>query len=144
MSSCKIIIKDEVNVKYVSFDNPLSLDVALDLAITPELREEGEVRELVRMIQDIRKENGLTINDRVVLKVESDKKGQELVHKFKEDLIKTTGLKSITFVDGLQSLVLVGYFGVLGVEPGALCLQVRGVRLALGGPLCTGLSHAFH
>ena len=97
------LIKDEVNVKYVSFDNPLSLDVALDLAITPELREEGEVRELVRMIQDIRKENGLTINDRVVLKVESDKKGQELVHKFKEDLIKTTGLKSITFVDGLQS-----------------------------------------
>jgi hypothetical protein len=40
--------------------------VALDTALTPELRAEGWAREVVRRIQDLRKSAGLEISDRVV------------------------------------------------------------------------------
>ncbi len=41
--------------------------VALDLAITPELRREGQAREVVRLIQDARKNAGLDVSDRIDL-----------------------------------------------------------------------------
>ena len=41
--------------------------IALDLAITPELRREGIAREVVRLIQDARKNAGLDVSDRIDL-----------------------------------------------------------------------------
>src|ERR1051326_5827922 len=41
--------------------------VALDVEITPELRAEGLAREVVRAVQDARKEAGLEIADRILL-----------------------------------------------------------------------------
>jgi isoleucyl-tRNA synthetase len=41
--------------------------VALDLAITPELRGEGLARELIRVVQDARKAAGLDVSDRIEL-----------------------------------------------------------------------------
>jgi len=43
------------------------LKVGLDLNITDELKKEGLVREIVRTINQIRKEQKLTINDEVVV-----------------------------------------------------------------------------
>ncbi len=52
------IIKDELNVKKVIVDAS-STDVVLNTELTPLLLEEGEMREIVRSIQDLRKENGM-------------------------------------------------------------------------------------
>jgi len=41
--------------------------VALDLAITPELRREGLAREAIRLVQDARRADGLDVSDRIVL-----------------------------------------------------------------------------
>ena len=41
--------------------------VALDTAVTPELRAEGLARELVRQVQDARKATGLAISDRIAV-----------------------------------------------------------------------------
>ncbi|GIV00787.1 MAG: isoleucine--tRNA ligase [Actinomycetota bacterium] len=41
--------------------------VALELEITPELRLEGLARELVRVVQDARRDAGLEVSDRIVL-----------------------------------------------------------------------------
>jgi isoleucyl-tRNA synthetase len=41
--------------------------VALDLAITPELRRAGLVREVVRLVQEARKHTGLEVTDRIEL-----------------------------------------------------------------------------
>jgi isoleucyl-tRNA synthetase len=41
--------------------------VALDLAITPELRREGLAREVIRLVQDARKAAGLEVSDRITL-----------------------------------------------------------------------------
>ena len=56
------LIKDEVNVKDVAriAGLPEGFAVELDTAITPELREEGMVREIIRAVQQARKDAGLT------------------------------------------------------------------------------------
>ena len=41
--------------------------LALDLAVTPELRRAGLAREVVRLVQDARKSSGLSITDRIAL-----------------------------------------------------------------------------
>jgi isoleucyl-tRNA synthetase len=46
------------------------LVVVIDTELTPELRAEGDARELQRAIQDLRKEAGLELDDRVDLHVE--------------------------------------------------------------------------
>jgi isoleucyl-tRNA synthetase len=42
--------------------------VAIDTAVTPELRREGLAREVIRLVQDARKNDGLDITDRIVLR----------------------------------------------------------------------------
>jgi len=57
------LIKDEVNVKEVVAGRQLELDTK----ITEELKKEGETRELIRAVNNIRKEMGLTPRDKVVI-----------------------------------------------------------------------------
>ena len=91
------LIKDEVNVKEIVSDHTLAGQVALDLVITPELKEEGTIRELIRAVQDLRKERGLTIQDRVVLTVDTEKTFADLIEKNKNTISSATLLKDIVF-----------------------------------------------
>jgi isoleucyl-tRNA synthetase len=43
--------------------------IALDLALSDELRRRGYVRDVVRQVQDLRKQTGLDVSDRIVLHV---------------------------------------------------------------------------
>lgn len=58
-------IADEVNVKIVRVGN----ETWLDKKMTPELLEEGFVRELIRFIQAARKKAGLSVDDRIKLSI---------------------------------------------------------------------------
>lgn len=91
------LVKDEVNIKEIVSDHTLAGQVALDLTITPELKEEGMIRELIRMIQDLRKERGLTIQDRAILTVDTDKALADLIEKNKSTISSATLLKDITY-----------------------------------------------
>lgn len=53
-----------------SFANKDNLTVALDINVTPGLQDEGNARELVNRIQKIRKEAGLEVTDRILVKIE--------------------------------------------------------------------------
>ncbi len=64
------IIKDEVNVKDVLFAKG-EPGVSLDLTLTPALVREGMARELVRKVNAMRKDAGLTIADRIDLYIAS-------------------------------------------------------------------------
>jgi len=60
------LIKDELNVKEVEFkDGEGDLQVDLDTTITPELKEEGEAREIIREIQEKRKEAGCKLDEKI-------------------------------------------------------------------------------
>ena len=48
------------------------LTVALDITISEELRAEGIARELVNRVQNLRKDSGLEITDRILLKVDTN------------------------------------------------------------------------
>ena len=91
------LIKDEINIKEVVLDNNITEAVELDVNITPELKEEGNVRELLRAIQELRKTEKLNPSDAISLKVKTGQKGQELIKKFETEIKKTTLLKSISF-----------------------------------------------
>ena len=69
----------------------------MDTNITPELKQEGNYRELVRAIQDMRKKMGLTPSDKISLSIETTKEGQELVKKFEEDLKKVVLAEMVKF-----------------------------------------------
>jgi isoleucyl-tRNA synthetase len=49
------IIADEINVKRVVFETGVEDGVVLDTVLTPELKEEGLVRDIFRLVQDARK-----------------------------------------------------------------------------------------
>ncbi len=65
------LIKDELNVKEIRIDAAQEEDVVLDTTITEELKREGDVRKLMRAIQDARKEKGLKPSDEIVLSLSS-------------------------------------------------------------------------
>ena len=59
------IIAEEVNVKKVTCGD----ETKLDKNLTPELLEEGFVRELIRAVQSARKKAGLAVDDHILLAV---------------------------------------------------------------------------
>lgn len=88
------IIKDELNVKTIL----VGTEFAYDTEITPELKREGNYRELVRALQDLRKETGLTPDDVIMLKISDNAK--DLLVGFESDLKKTVQISQIEFTDG--------------------------------------------
>ena len=96
------IIKEELNVKEVIYTLKIKLGinkVHLDTKMTDELEEEGNYRELVRGLQDLRKKLGLTPSDVVTLAIHTNSLGQKLVEKFATDLKKTVLVSRIEFTD---------------------------------------------
>jgi len=65
------LLTEELNVLGVEFVRGETVEVELDTEITPELRRLGLLREIVRNVNALRKEAGLTPSDRVILNWEA-------------------------------------------------------------------------
>jgi len=63
------ILKEELNVKVIRVDHKASEEVSLDTTLTKELEEEGNLREMVRNIQEMRKQQGLHPKDFIKLDI---------------------------------------------------------------------------
>jgi isoleucyl-tRNA synthetase len=68
--------------------NEGNLTVALEVELTDELKNEGMARELINRIQNIRKESGLEITDRINVTIAPNDDVQKAVDSF-ADYIKT-------------------------------------------------------
>ncbi len=83
----EIITEDIPGWSVATLDN---LTVALDITITPGLHNEGLARELVNRIQNLRKEKGLEVTDRILLQIEKNPGIQPAVEQFKEYITSET------------------------------------------------------
>ncbi len=65
------LVLDELNVKEIKIDELQEEEVTLDITITEELLREGDVRKLIRAVQDMRKEKGLSPQDIISVTISS-------------------------------------------------------------------------
>ena len=80
------IISEDIPGWLVS--NEGALTVALEVELTDELRQEGMAREIINRVQNIRKESGLEITDRVKITMTPQAEVSQAVENF-GDYIKT-------------------------------------------------------
>ena len=82
------------------------LTVALDITISEELRAEGIARELVNRVQNLRKDSGLEITDRILLKVDTNALIQSAIAANKEYVCNEVLANEIVFeILGGEALV---------------------------------------
>jgi isoleucyl-tRNA synthetase len=84
------LIKDELNIKELNFAIDKArenIEVILDTNLSPDLIAEGTKRELVRVINNLRKNSGLTIENRVTIYYFSAESSFEtVINKYQEDI----------------------------------------------------------
>lgn len=72
----------------VTVDGPVT--VALDITVTPELKEEGLAREFVNRIQNLRKDKGLEVTDRISLLIEKNSNSEDAIVNFNSYICSET------------------------------------------------------
>ncbi|MFA5926386.1 MAG: isoleucine--tRNA ligase [Parcubacteria group bacterium] len=118
------LIKEEVNVKKVNFYGTVEKQpgiyteeegkwmVGLDISISEDLRLEGEARELIRRIQELRKKAGYEVDNRITI---CYKGGSGIFDKFGELIAKETLAEGVFEADNPESDI--SEFIDLDVEP---------------------------
>ena len=84
-----------------------TLTVGLDKKVTDELKKEGYVRDLIRGIQNQRKENGYNVTDRIKITLSGDDKLKDAYTMFAEFISSETLAVDIAWKDSLAGAVTV-------------------------------------
>lgn len=79
------------------------LTVALDITISPELREEGIARELVNRIQNLRKEKEFEVTDRIELKIQGNSLINSAINNNLNYICSETLAESLEVVEGINN-----------------------------------------
>jgi len=79
--------------------NEGKLTVALEVTITEELRQEGIARELVNRIQNLRKQTGLEITDKINITLSKNGKTDDAVEAFKDYICKQVLGENLNLAD---------------------------------------------
>ena len=104
------IVLDTEDVEIIPVDipgwkvsNSGQLTVALDVTITPELREEGLARELVNRIQNLRKDSNLDVTDRIEVKIQRNSSINSAINNNLDYICAEILASSLELVDVLES-----------------------------------------
>ena len=100
------VIVEAADVEIISEDIPGwtiaqegTITVALDIEITPELKNEGMARLIIKRIQSLRKDSGFEITDRINVVLESKPELEEAVKAFGNHISSQVLANSLTFGD---------------------------------------------
>lgn len=74
-----------------------TIGVVLDTHITEALREEGHVREIISKIQNMRKESGFEVSDKIKLYVAGNEMLEEIIKKFADYIMGETLTEEIIY-----------------------------------------------
>ena len=81
-----------------------TVTVVLDTNLTPELVEEGFVRELISKIQTMRKEAGFEVMDKISIYYHADEKVADIFHKYGNDIMgDVLGIEVVAEADSFDS-----------------------------------------
>ena len=81
-----------------------TVTVVLDTNLTPELVEEGFVRELISKIQTMRKEAGFEVMDKISIYYHADEKVADIFHKYGNDIMgDVLGTEVVAEADSFDS-----------------------------------------
>ncbi len=83
--------------------NEGKLTVALEVTVTEELRREGVARELVNRIQNIRKNNGFEITDKITIRLTKNSLTDDAVIEYNTYICNQVLANSLELVDELQN-----------------------------------------
>ncbi len=92
--------------------NANGLTVALDVTISEDLRKEGVARELVNRIQNLRKDSGLQVTDKIKLTVLNFENLQASVEENKAYIMSETLTSEMVFVNSLTEGIDVEFDGI--------------------------------
>ena len=125
LTTDKIMVnrEEKANLRVI---NEGTLTVALDTEVTPELLQEGAVRDLVRGVQNLRKERGLEVTDRIELTVSaagSDAVLAEAFDRFSEYVMNETLAVRTHWVDTAPE-------GAVSIESGESSWMADIVRIS--------------
>ena len=80
-----------------------ALTVALDVTLTDDLKKEGIARELVNRIQNLRKDSGFELTDRIVVQIQKDEQIINAINKNLEYIIPETLTDELEILDDLNN-----------------------------------------
>ncbi len=83
--------------------NEGKITVALDINVTPALKEEGIARELINRIQNLRKDSGFEVTDKIRINIQKNGKIDNAVNKHKSYISAQTLAREINLVDSCNS-----------------------------------------
>ena len=83
--------------------NQGGLTVALDITITDELRKEGNARELINRVQNLRKDSGFDVTDKIKLSIEKNEVLEASVNENKAYIMNETLTNDLVFVDAIEN-----------------------------------------
>jgi len=89
------LLKDEVNVENIIFDNNLKDKIELDTKITPELKEKGIIREIIRNIQEMRKKANFKPKDEISVQFSGGTELNNIIEKNKKAILIEGKIKNI-------------------------------------------------
>jgi isoleucyl-tRNA synthetase len=83
--------------------NSNGITVALDITISSTLKQEGIARELVNRIQNIRKESGFEVTDKIKVQVQRNGELEQAINNNKNYIKDETLTEELNFVDNLEN-----------------------------------------
>jgi isoleucyl-tRNA synthetase len=78
------------------------ITVALDITLNERLINEGICRELVNKIQTLRKDSGLQVTDKIILKIQKDNIIEKAIFENQNYILNETLAKDLEFVDSIE------------------------------------------